>query len=85
MTRSKLQNVSLRNQNTTNWNNYKYQRTCCTCFTPKNKILLFQLYVKDLNDKKKFWKLIKPFFSVKGFASSNFVLTEKGNLITDNQ
>ena len=30
MTRSRLKNVYLKNRNTANWNNYKYQRNFCT-------------------------------------------------------
>ena len=30
MTRSRLKNVYLKNQNTTNWNNYKHQQNFCT-------------------------------------------------------
>ena len=41
--------------------------------------------VKNLSNNKKFWKKIKSLFSDKGLASSNIVLKEKGDLITDNQ
>ena len=52
MTRSRLQNIYLNNQNAIDWNYNKYQRTFCTNL--KNKILLFlQLNVVELNDKKK--------------------------------
>ena len=80
MTRSTLKNVYLKNQNTTNWNNYKYQRNFCT-----NPLLKTKFIVKALNDNKKFLKKIKTFFSNKGLASSKIVLKEKGDLITDNQ
>ena len=41
--------------------------------------------MKDLNDNKKIWKKIKPFFSDISLANSNIVLKVKGNLIIDNQ
>ena len=43
------------------------------------------LNVKNWNDKKKFWKIIKSFFSDKCLASRNIVLKEKGNLTIDNK
>ena len=61
MTRSRLQNIYLNNQNAIDWNYNKYQRTFCTNL--KNKILLFlQLNVVELNDKKKIWKKSTLFF-----------------------
>ena len=85
MTRSSLKNVYLKNQNTTNWNKYKYQRNFCTSLLLKTKSDYFRnLNVKDLNDNEKFREKIKPFFSEKGLTISNIVLNEKGNLMTDN-
>ena len=39
--------------------------------------------LKDLTDNKKFWKIIKPFFSNKGLNSNKLMLREKDVLITD--
>ena len=75
MTRSRLNNVYWKNQNTTNGNNYKYQRNFCTNLLRKAKFDYFHnLNVKDLKDNKKL------FFSDKGLASSNIVLKERSNL-----
>ena len=53
MTRSRLNNGYLINQNTTNWNNYKYQRNFCNNLLRKTKFDYFRnLNVKDLNDNK---------------------------------
>ena len=50
---SNRQNHYLKNQNTTDWNNYKYQRIICTDLLPKTKFDYFRnLNVKELNDKK---------------------------------
>ena len=82
MTRSRLKNVFLKNQNTTSWNYCKYQRNFCTNLLLKTKSDYFRnLNVKDLNNNKKFWEKIKPFFSDKSLTISNIVLKEKGNLI----
>ena len=35
------------------------------------------LNIKELNDNKKFWKKIKPFFSDKGLETNNIILKEK--------
>ena len=79
-------NVYLKNQNTTNWNNYKYQQNCYTYLLRKITYnYVRNPNVKNLNDNKKFWKKIKSFFTNKGLASNNIVLKEKGNLITHNQ
>ena len=37
MTRSRLKNVSLKNQYTNNWKNYKYQQKCFTNLLRKTK------------------------------------------------
>ena len=76
----------MKNPNTTNWNNYKYQRNFCTNLQRKTKFDYFRsLNVKDLNDNKKFWQKIKHFFSDECLASGSIILKEKGDLITDNQ
>ena len=86
MTRSRLKSIYLKNQNTTNWNNYKSQRNFCTNLLRKTKRDYFRnLNMRELNDNKKFWKRIKPFFSDKGLAHNSIVLKENGNLITDTQ
>ena len=41
------------------------------------------LNVKDLSDNKKFWKIIKPYFSNKGLNSNKMLLKEKGELVSD--
>ena len=33
--------------------------------------------MKDLNDNKRFWKKIKPFFSDKGLQTNNITLKDK--------
>ena len=86
MTRSRLKSIYLKNQNTTNWNNYKSQRNFCTNLLRKTKRDYFRnLNMRELNDNKKFWKRIKPFFSDKGLAHNSIDLKENGNLITDTQ
>ena len=42
-----------------------------------------KLNVKDLTDNRKFWKIIKLFFSNEGLNSNKLVLREKDILISD--
>ena len=39
--------------------------------------------VKDINDNKKLWKTIKPFFSNKGLNNNKLMIIEKNNLISE--
>ena len=39
--------------------------------------------MKDLNDNKKFWKKMKPFFSVKGLQTNNIIFKDKNRLVTE--
>ena len=64
MARSLLKNAYLKTRNSKNWGNYKKQRNFCTNLLKKTKKEYFRnLNIKDLNDNKKFWKKMKPFFS----------------------
>ena len=39
--------------------------------------------MKDLNDNKKFWKKMKPFFSVKSLQTNNIIFKDKNRLVTE--
>ena len=39
--------------------------------------------MKNLNDRKRFWKKIKPFFSEKGLRTTNIMLKDKNRLVTN--
>ena len=62
----------------------------------RNKVTLEQIYskkqkreyfrnlnIKDLNDDKKVWRKIEPFFSNEGLETNNIIFKEKNELITD--
>ena len=51
ITRSRLKKVYLKNKNTTNWSNYKYQRNFSSNL--RRKLTFCNLNVKDLNDNQK--------------------------------
>ena len=53
-------------------------------FKEKQKKEYFEsINIKDLNDNKKFWKTIKPFFSNKGLNTNKLMLIEKNSLISE--
>ena len=41
--------------------------------------------MKDLTDNKKFWKIMKPFFSSKGLNSNKMILRGKYAIISDEE
>ena len=84
MHRSKLKNIYNKTRANEDWDNYKKQRNFCVNLLQNTKKDYFQkLNLKDLTDNKKFWKIIKPFFSNKGLNSNKLMLREKDVLITD--
>ena len=67
-----------------NWESYKKQRNFCANLLKKAKSEYFRnLNIKDLNDNKKFWQKIKPFFSDKDLETNNIILKGKNELITN--
>ena len=57
MARSRPKHFYLKIQNTTNGNNFKYQRNLFTILLQNPKFAYFiDLHVKDLSKNKKFWK-----------------------------
>ena len=84
MHRSKLKNIYNKTKANEDWDNYKKQRNLCVNLLRNTEKDYFQkLNIKDLTDNKKFWKIIKPFFSIKGLNSNTLILREKDVLITD--
>ena len=85
MTRSRLRNAYLKTRNNKNWRKLQQNKEIfLQIYSKKTKSEYFSdLYIKDLNDNKKFWKKIKPFFSDKGLETNNIILKEKNELITN--
>ena len=82
--RSKLKNIYNNIKANEDWENYKKQRNFCVNLLRNTKKDYFQkLNIKDLTDNKKFWKIVKPFFSNKDLNSNKLTLREKDVLITD--
>ena len=82
--RSNLKNTYLKKRNNTNWSNYKKQRNFCTNLLRTTKKEYFsKLNIKEISDNKKFWKIVKPFFSDKGLNSGKMLLSENDQIISD--
>ena len=78
MTRSRLKNVYLKTGISKKWENQKKQKNFAQICSKKNKRRNFRnLNINDINDDKKFWKKIKPFFSDKDLETNNIILKEQ--------
>ena len=59
MKRSKLKNLFSKNKNQENWCKYKTQRNYCVKLLHKTKKQYYKnLDIKEVTDKKKFWKSV---------------------------
>ena len=84
MHRSTLKSIYNKKRADVSWAKYKKQRNFCVTLLRRTKKEHFQnLNVNDLQDTKKFWETIKPYFSHKGFNSYKMLLKEKWNLVSD--
>ena len=83
MHRSRLKNVFNKSRTPKTWDSYKKQRNFCVNLLRKTKNKYFEnINVQDINDNKKFWKTIKPFFNNKGYTNKLMII-EKNNLISE--
>ena len=84
MTRSKLKNRLNKLNTPENWQSYKIQRNICVKVHKQAKKDYFNnLDVNKLNDNKRFWKTIKPYFSDKGINSHKLILIENDSILTN--
>ena len=85
MHRSRLKNVFNKRRTPKTWDSYKKkQRNFCVNLLRKTEKEYFEnVHVKDINDNKKLWKTIKPFFSNKGLKTNKLMIIEKNNLISE--
>ena len=82
--RSKLRKEFLKSRSESYKKAHNKQRNKCVSLLRKTKKAYYSnLKVKDVVDSKKFWKIIKSFFSDKSSNSENISLIENGNLLTD--
>ena len=75
MNRSRSKNAYFNNKTTDNWERYRTLRNQCVKLTRKVKREYYQNIKRDdLNDNKKFRKIVKPIFTNKGSKSSKIIL-----------
>ena len=83
MTRSRLRNKFLRCRSDENKKAYNEQRNHCVKLGRSAKKAHYRnLNIKDVNDNKKFWKIVKPLFSEKKNTKENITLVENNNIIS---
>ena len=82
MLRSRLKNNLNKQRSDENWNNYKKQRNFCVKLLRQTEEKYFSdINVKSISDNKKFWKIIKPFFSNKGLNMNSMMLVEDNGIV----
>ena len=83
MTRSRLRNKFLGCRSDENKKAYNEQRNLCVKLARSAKKAYYSnLSIKDVNDNKKFWKIVKPLFSEKVNKNENITLVENNNIIS---
>ena len=81
--RSQLKNTYNKNDNYENWY-YKKQRNFCVNLLRKTKRnYLKNVKIQDVTDNKKFWRIIRPYFSDEGYNQTKITIVEKDSIITD--
>ena len=83
ITSSRLRNKSLRSRSEENKKSYNEQRNRCVKLVRNAKKTHYSnLDIKDVNDNKRFWKIVKPLFSEKETANKNVTLIDNNNIIS---
>ena len=82
MLRTKLRNKFLKKKTLESRAKNNKQRNICVSLIKKAKRNYYEnLDLKDINDNKKFWATVKPFFSNKIKSAENIYLDESGEII----
>ena len=86
MVRSKLKNRLNKEKSLSAKLAYKTQRNLCTSLLKKVKRDFYgKLNPSDISDNKKFWKIVKPFFSEKVISTESISIVENNVLHTDDK
>ena len=84
MIRSKLKNIYNREKSNASFMAYKHQRNRCTNILRNSKRAFYSnLNPSLISDNKKFWKVVKPFFSDKKPSNESITLVENNDIISD--
>ena len=80
MTRSRLKNLYNKTPNVENEMNYKKQRNYCVNLLKKSKRRYYHnIDIRRVTDSRKFWNVVKPFFSEKQKKLTKIILHENEN------
>ena len=86
MKRSCLENVYFKKQDNHSLRAYKKQKNYCSRLYKKERKKFFNnLNPKFVSDNKSFWKTVKPLFSSKGSYNANIKLTDKDEIIQNDE
>ena len=84
MRRSQLQTKYFKNKSENNYLAFKKQRNFCSKLYKKERKKYYNsLDIKNITDKKQFWKTIKPFLSEKSKVTSKIKLKDKNKIISN--
>ena len=86
MMRSRKRNLYYKDPTAENWNSFRIQRNKCTRLVRDAKRKYYgSLDLRNLQDNKKFWKLVKPIFSEKSACDKLQALVKDDKIITDKE
>ena len=86
MNRSRLKNRFLKTPNDINRSNYNKQRNYCVNLIRREKRRYYNsLNLRNITDNKKFWKIVKPFFSNKNTSNRHITLIEDDTIISSDE
>ena len=84
MRRSQLQTKYFKNKSENNYLAFKKQRNFCSKLYKKDRKKYYNsLDIKNITDKKQFWKTIKPFLPEKSKVTSKIKLKDKNKIISN--
>ena len=86
MKRTRLKNKFIKYRCERNKRAYNAQRNLCVSLVRKAKKEYFDnLDLRNITDNKKFWKIVKPFFTDKGMNHDKIILVEDDEIILENE
>ena len=84
MLRSQLQNKVFSNGTDEYKRAFKHQKNYCNRLYKRERRRFYcNLNLNSINDNKKFWNTLKPFFGDKGGSRDNIVLVESDKIVSD--
>ena len=73
------------NRNPTHQNKLNYRKQRNKCVRQARRNFFTNLDIRQVQDNKRFWKIVKPLLLSKSKSSEKIILTERDSIITDNE